>query len=139
MPRDRFLPLPSVGAQEEKALLRKSSIPIFPGQEIPGTRSVHRNLSFSQSEYTLKKVDPMASYSDTLGKDLRCSHIDVAFGKLKTGKHWQSEAISAMNTESSKKWACRQPEGFEKLGKELRKTNITLGTNKVDYGTGFRK
>lgn len=137
MPRDRILPLPDAGAQEEKALLRKSSIPIFPGQEIPGTRSVPKYMSTSQSQFIPKTVDASFNYSGTLGKDLRCSHIDLSL-QSKTGKHWQSEAISAMNRESDKKWACRQPEGFERLGKELRKTNITLGTHRVDYGTGRR-
>lgn len=110
--------------------LRKSSIPFRVGQQ------EERHMSTTKKEFGPKQACQAQSFSETVGKDLRRSHLAVAYGSRST-KEWLSEAQAASDHHADKKWKCERPAGFEQLGKELRKTHITLGSDStVDYSQG---
>jgi len=118
--------------------LRKSNVTLHAGRHDFRTRSLPTNRSESNLQYG--KAPPMSQtvgFADTLGKALRTSSIDAAFGSLNPAptQGWHSQQHVIMAQHSDQKWNCRVPDGFAHLKKELQKTNVTLGTDRVDYGT----
>mmetsp|Transcript_18907 Transcript_18907/g.44874 ORF Transcript_18907/g.44874 Transcript_18907/m.44874 type:complete len:238 (-) Transcript_18907:66-779(-) len=103
------------------AELRKSSISF-------GERSEENLLSHQKQQFTAPpKVKQMASFADTVGKDLRASHIDIANGADKSSSHWKAVQTSEMAQFAREKFECRKPEGYCHLIAELRKSSVPLG------------
>ncbi|CAK9036446.1 Hypothetical protein (Fragment) [Durusdinium trenchii] len=103
------------------AELRKSHISFGERSEV-GAQS-HQKMAFGAPP----KVAQMASFADTVGKDLRASHIDIANGAEKSCGHWKAVQTSEMAQYAREKFSCRKPEGFYHLIAELRKSSVPLG------------
>lgn len=119
--------------------LRKSNVLLHAGRHDFRQSSVPIPRSESACQFVTKPISPMVGFGATLGKELRTSSIDVAYGVPKTTKSWQSQQHAIMANETGAKWACEQPKGFQHLIAELRKTNISLGTDRIVYGTEGNK
>lgn len=115
--------------------LRKSSVLLHAGRHDFRSQTIPVNRSESTRQYCPQPISQTKGFADTLGKELRTSSLDLAAGVPKTGSHWQSQQHAIMAGHNDKKWACKRQEGFDNLIAELRKTNITLGTDRVVYGT----
>eukprot|EP00442_Polarella_glacialis_P024640 CAMPEP_0115070530 /NCGR_PEP_ID=MMETSP0227-20121206/13165_1 /TAXON_ID=89957 /ORGANISM="Polarella glacialis, Strain CCMP 1383" /LENGTH=222 /DNA_ID=CAMNT_0002457055 /DNA_START=158 /DNA_END=826 /DNA_ORIENTATION=+ len=103
--------------------LRKSSISFSDRDE---------GSAFPQSEQksrfiTPAKVEQAPNVAETVGKDLRASHIDIANGANTECKHWKSMLNLEMEKNAKEKFECRKPTAFEHLSKELRKSSVPLG------------
>lgn len=120
--------------------LRKSNVTLHAGRHDFRTRSVPSTRSEAKLQYgKAPPMSPTVGFADTLGKALRTSSIDAAFGSLNPApNNWQSQQHTIMGQHSNQKWNCRVPDGFAHLKKELQKTNVTLGTDRVVYGTEGR-
>jgi len=123
------------GFQELGAELRKSSVLLHAGRHDFRSSSLPVRRSEAKAQYVGKPISVTANLSATLGKELRTSSFDYSYGVSKSSAHWQSQQHHIMASHNDKKWACEKPEGFNHLIAELRKTNVTLGTDSVDYGT----
>jgi hypothetical protein len=111
--------------------LRKSSLVLH---EIPATFRNHVVPNSEQkSRYTDKGNCCTASFSDTLGKDFRSSHIDIAQGAEKHTRDWIQVQRMATQDHAEEKWGCRKPEGFYELIEELRKSNVPLSGAGQDF------
>lgn len=123
------------GFQHLGAELRKSSVLLHAGRHDfrSGGLPVHR--SEANRAWSTKEISSVTSYSETLGKELRTSNIDLGPGNEKTYKGISGQTHSIMADQNDKKWACKQPEGFYHLIAELKKSNITLGSDATAYGS----
>lgn len=101
--------------------LRKSHISF--GERYEPTCQSQQKVNFGAPP----KVSQLASFADTVGKDLRASHIDIANGAEKSCAHWKAMQTSEMARNAKEKFSCRKPEGFYHLIAELRKSSVPLG------------
>jgi len=116
--------------------LRKSNVLLNAGKVDYRNERPAPHMSEQKREYHEKPIPNTVGYADTIGKDLRTSHIDLAPGDGdKHCKTWVSQQHAVLGSNNDEKWACEKPEGFYHLIAELRKTNIQLGTDKIAYGT----
>ncbi|CAJ1352768.1 unnamed protein product, partial [Effrenium voratum] len=98
-------------------------------------RGVHWQLSYSPTQYgqteTKEAYIPHGAYQRRKmvenGDDLKSSHIDLAFGASKSCKHWVAALTDEMSRNEADKFNCKQPEGFQSLGAELRMSHISFG------------
>eukprot|EP00933_Yihiella_yeosuensis_P028048 TRINITY_DN21856_c0_g1_i1.p1 TRINITY_DN21856_c0_g1~~TRINITY_DN21856_c0_g1_i1.p1 ORF type:complete len:223 (+),score=57.54 TRINITY_DN21856_c0_g1_i1:49-717(+) len=93
-----------------------------------------RAIAPSQSEQKCRfnvppKVEQAPNVAETVGKDLRASHIDISNGGGTSCAHWQAAGQAEMSAYAKEKFECKKPGGFEALGKELRKSSVPLGAN----------
>jgi hypothetical protein len=123
------------GFQELGEELRKSSVLLHAGRHDFRSPSLPQHISESKRQFHTMPLSPTVGFSETLGKELRTSSIDVAYGAEKKADHWQSQCHEIMSNNSAEKWSCKQPEGFYHLIAELKKSNITLGNDRVIYGS----
>lgn len=121
------------GFEELGVELRKSNVLLHAGRHDFRSTSLPVHRSESKSQFGPKPASPTKSYAESLGKELRTSNIDVACGGSRTSADWRSQQHSTMLEQNDDKWACRKPEGFYHLIAELRKTNVTLGTDRTNY------
>jgi len=117
--------------------LRKSNVLLHAGRHDFRSASVPIPRSEARSQFIDKGPSPTVGFAETLGKELKTSNIDVAFGSLSkpNATQWQSQMHAIMANKNDDKWACKKPEGFYHLIAELKKTNITLGSDRVVYGS----
>jgi hypothetical protein len=115
------------GFQHLAKELRKSSLPIKDLREQPKATTESR-LAYVEKPYSAQQ-----SYADTLGKDLRASHIDIAQGHEKSTRNWVPVCHSALNANQEEKWACEKPSAFDQLGVELRKSSVPLSGAGDDF------
>jgi len=123
------------GFEELGAELRKSNVLLHAGRHDFRTTALPVHQSETKLQYPEKPICAEVGFGATLGKQLRTSSIDVSYGVPKTCTDWQSAQHAMLGDNMKSKWACKKPEGFYHLIAELRKTNVTLGTDKIDYGT----
>lgn len=121
------------GFEELGVELRKSNVLLHAGRHDFRSSSLPIARSETKIQYGLKPASPTQGYAETLGKQLRTSSIDVAGGGSRASADWQSQQHTTMLEQNDDKWACKKPEGFYHLIAELRKTNVTLGTDRTNY------
>eukprot|EP00441_Pelagodinium_beii_P043391 CAMPEP_0197651402 /NCGR_PEP_ID=MMETSP1338-20131121/32324_1 /TAXON_ID=43686 ORGANISM="Pelagodinium beii, Strain RCC1491" /NCGR_SAMPLE_ID=MMETSP1338 /ASSEMBLY_ACC=CAM_ASM_000754 /LENGTH=221 /DNA_ID=CAMNT_0043226025 /DNA_START=47 /DNA_END=712 /DNA_ORIENTATION=- len=102
--------------------LRKSSVS-FSERPSMGNFQTQQKASYQ----TPPHVQQAASFADTVGKDLRSSHIDIANGKDKSTAQWKAMQTSEMDEYAREKFDCKKPAGFDHLIAELRKSSVPLG------------
>lgn len=127
------------GFEQLGAELRKSSVLLHAGRHDFRSSSLPVHRSEAKTQFEAKPILATANLSATLGKELRTSSFDYSYGVSKSAAHWQSQQHQVMADKNDKKWACEKPEGFYHLIAELRKTNVTLGSDSVVYGTEGNK
>lgn len=124
------------GFEELGEELRKSSVLLHAGRHDFRSQSLPVPRSTQKLSYDPKPISKTLGFAETIGKELQVSSIDVAAGEKKTAAPWQSHQHAIMGDQNDKKWACEKPKGFDHLIAELRKTNITLGSDrKTVYGS----
>lgn len=123
------------GFAELGAELRKSSVLLHAGRHDFRSPGVPVPRTEAMDQWTTKPIEVAESFSGSLGKELRTSSFDYSYGVSKSGAHWQSQQHSVMANQNDQKWACHKQKGFDNLIAELRKTNITLGSDPTVYGT----
>lgn len=115
------------------AELRKSSLVLA---DLPSEGKFVRKNVMAKSEvkekFVPKEFTSNPSYAATLGKDLRQSHFDINH-EPKNTLGWMPQTKSTMVDNLEAKWNCRQPEGFEALGVELRKSSVPLAGSGMTY------
>lgn len=120
--------------------LRKSSVLFHAGRHDFRTDAPPVQRSETKRQFEAKPLSPTVGFAESNGKELRKSNIDMACGATKSTASWRSQQHAIMADNYDKKYKCEKTEGFEFLGVELRKTNVTLGTDRVVYGTeGVRR
>jgi len=119
--------------------LRKSSVMLHAGRHDFRSPTQPVRMSESKSAFDIKPISKTLGFAATLGKELRTSSIDVAYGVEKTCNHWQSAQHAVMGADLNDKFACKKQKGFEHLAVELRKTSVTLGSDHTIYGTEGNK
>jgi len=102
--------------------LRKSSVSFSERPEQSSTET-EQKARFA----TPPHVEQAASFADTVGKDLRSSHIDISNGNSQSVAHWKSMQTSEMDEYAREKFNCKKPAGFDHLIAELRKSSVPLG------------
>jgi len=113
--------------------LRKSSL-VLADLPSEGTfeRKIQTETSEAKEKFVPKPFTSNPSYAATLGKDLRKSHFDINHEpKATTG--WMPQAKAAMVDNLEAKWNCKQPEGFQELGVELRKSSVPLAGSGMTF------
>lgn len=105
----------SLGAE-----LRKSSVSLS-DLKMPPPLSEQRDR-FAVPE----NIDQVQSFADTLGKLQRMSSVKIEHGQDKNTDDWQSAMKAEMSRFAKEKYEVGKPEGFETLGKELRKSSVPL-------------
>lgn len=115
--------------------LRKSSVLLHAGRHDFRSASLPVHKSESKREFHPHAISSVQSFADTLGKELRTSSFDYSYGVSKSSAGWQSQQHQIMGGCQKEKWACKQPEGFYHLIAELKKSNITLGSDRTVYGS----
>merc|ERR1712225_6750 len=125
--KDKFEAKQPTGFRHLIKELRKSNLPLTDPRPMP------RAQSEVQFQFVEKPYSAQASYAATLGKDLRASHIDIAQGHEKTTKNWVPVCHGALNDNQEAKWSCKQPDAFDQLGIELRKSSVPLSGAGEDF------
>lgn len=116
--------------------LRKSSVLLHAGRHDFRQAETPVPTSEQRREYMTKPRSPTVGFAETLGKALRTSSFDVGMDAIpRSGTGWQSSQHAIMENNLDKKFACAQGAGFQHLKAELRKTNISLGTDRTVYGS----
>jgi hypothetical protein len=121
------------GFEELGVELRKSNVLLHAGRHDYRSTSLPVHRSETKNQFVEKPISHTASYAETLGKELRTSSIDVACGGSRSSADWRSAQHATFADNTTDKWAAKKPEGFYHLIKELRKTNVTLGTDRTVY------
>jgi hypothetical protein len=124
---DKFACRIPSGFQHLQKELRKSNLPLQDPRPVP------RSQSETRSKYVEKPYSAQQSYASTLGKDLRASHIDIAQGHEKHTRSWVPCTMASLDDHHEEKWACKQPEAFDQLGIELRKSSVPLSGAGEDF------
>jgi len=124
---EKFACAQPTGFQHLAKELRKSNLPI------KDLRALPRATSETRMQYVEKPYSKQESYAETLGKDLKASHIDIAQGHEHNTKNWVPVMHSALNANQEEKWACAKPAAFDQLGVELRKSNVPLAGAGEDF------
>jgi len=115
------------------SILRKSQVPL--GQ--PG-------VAFFDTESKAQFVAPLepersVNYASTLGKELRAHSWDHAEPQVKTTSQWHARQSAEMAHKADEKFNCVRPNAFDALAKQLRKSNLYLGKDDVDFTVGGRR
>jgi len=114
---------PPADSAERIAELRCSKVSFdLPGGHGPRTSEQKSRFIDHQN------ADQVVNFAETLGKDLRASHIDIANGGVKSTDQWRGVGGEEMSRHAKDKFQCEKPSGFEALSKELRKSSVPLGT-----------
>eukprot|EP00440_Ansanella_granifera_P072657 gb/GFBE01078844.1/.p1 GENE.gb/GFBE01078844.1/~~gb/GFBE01078844.1/.p1 ORF type:complete len:233 (+),score=54.70 gb/GFBE01078844.1/:1-699(+) len=111
------------GFQQLGAELRKSSLSFGDRADGGSAHETEQKARYGAPP----PVEQATSFADTVGKDLRASHIDIANGRDTRASHWQSMQSSEMAEFAKEKFNCRKPAGFDHLIAELRKSSVPLG------------
>lgn len=112
--------------------LRKSNIPIGISAS-RSTGSLTRYRSEFKDRFATHHVPKAPSFMDTLGKDLRSSHIDFANGGTRTANPWLGVASEDMAKNFHAKFGCEKPTALADLVQQVRKSSVLLGQDKVEY------
>jgi hypothetical protein len=115
--------------------LRKSSVLLHAGRHDFRSEKLPQHRSEAKNQFTTKPISPTVNFAATVGVALRTSSIDFDPGVPKTCTSWKSQQHAIMGDNGEKKWRPQRAEGFNHLIAELRKTNITLGSDKTVYGS----
>lgn len=128
------------GREDLIAELRKSSVLLHAGRHDYRQETCPVRQSEQTTAYDTKPISKTLGFADTNGKLLRESNFGIGnVADPKTCSHWQSAQHKVMVDNMDKKFACKQPKGFDHLIAELRKTNINLGNDQTKYGTETRR
>merc|ERR1711865_40818 len=97
-----------------------------------GVADIHQTES--QAGYSVP-VNPERAfnYAATLGKELRQHSWDNAMGRLKTTTNWMPANSAEMARKQVEKFDCSKPQVDPRLQAELRKSNIYMGKDRVDW------
>lgn len=129
------------GFQHLAKELRRSNVPMCDGS-YGKNRTNPLWRSEAVSRFTEQPMILEKGYSDTLGKDLRESHISIGSSKERSARDWIPVTRSSMTDHAEEKWSCTKPQGFEELGVELRKSSVPLSGAGQDFmckkPTGWR-
>jgi len=113
-----------------KAMLRQSHINLSMHKTAPGK-------SEAQMRWTKPPIDPVESFKDLRIAELRKCNIDLAVAEPKSGKEWTSVLKAVHGSNEDAKFACKRPdaekEELQKLGAELRKSNVLLHAGRHDF------
>jgi hypothetical protein len=79
------------------------------------------------------------NYGSTLGKELRAHSWDHNEEMVKTTTKWRARQSEEMAKKADEKFNCVKPTAFDQLAKQLRKSNLYLGKDEVDFTVGGRR
>lgn len=122
------------GFQELGEELRKSSVLLHAGKHDFRSEAEPVRRSEAASSFDVKPIPENINFNH-LGEEARTSSFEYSYGTDKRAKGWESQQHSIFGDNQEAKWKCRQPEGFYHLIAELKKSNVTFGSDGTKYGT----